>query len=379
MLVNAKNLPHPSQDSSIKYWLALKLIPRLSIERKLHLVNSFGLAKLFERTPILSSLTLSEKQRTCITSPDWHKINAIIVASEQCDSTLIGFDDEKYPSRLKQIYDPPLVLFAQGNASLLQRPQLAIVGSRNTTVIGRENAFNFAFQLAKHNVVITSGLALGVDAAAHRGVLHAAGSTIAVVATGLDRVYPARHKKLANDIINQHGLIISEFLPGTPPKAGLFPRRNRLISGLCSGVLVVEATLKSGSLITARCAIEQNREVFALPGSINNPQSKGCHWLIKQGAKLVDDIADIMEELNISEKNGLNLAVKQDKDQELTKSQNEDLFNDPLLASVGYEITPVDTVVSRSKLPTEVVLTRLTLLELRGLVSAVPGGYLRLD
>ncbi|MFT6208230.1 MAG: DNA processing protein, partial [Colwellia sp.] len=232
-------------------------------------------------------------------------------------------------------------------------------------------------QLANAGLVVTSGLALGIDGAAHQGTLSAGGKTIAVVATGLDQVYPVRHRLLAKNILDNDGAIISEFPPNTPPKPGYFPKRNRLISGLSVGVLVVEATIKSGSLVTARCAIEQNRDVFAIPSTINNPQAKGCHWLIKQGAKLVDNIADIVDELDLLPQRGLHLTINKEKEQRLEKSQKQHLFNDSLLASVGYEITPVDMVVSRSKLPIDVVLTRLTMLELKGLVATVPGGYLR--
>ena len=190
-------------------------------------------------------------------------------------------------------------------------------------------------------------------------------------------MYPARHRLLAKNILDNEGAIVSEFSPGTPPKPGYFPKRNRIISGLSLGVLVVEATIKSGSLVTARCAIEQNREVFAIPSTINNLQAKGCHWLIKQGAKLVDNVADIVDEIELLPQTGLNLSINIEKDQALEESQKQHLFNESLLASVGYEITPVDIVISRSKLPIDVVLTRLTILELKGLVATVPGGYLR--
>ena len=196
---------------------------------------------------------------------------------------------------LKEIYDPPLVLFIRGNVDLLTLPKIAMVGSRNATISGREIAHKFAGELSE-KFVVTSGMALGIDAQAHLGALHQKGYTIAVVATGLDITYPARHKTLQKNIIANSGLIISEFAPGMAPKAGHFPKRNRLISGLSSGVVVVEASLKSGSLITARCALEQGREVFAVPSSIYNAQAKGCHWLIQQGAKLVEGIADIVEE-----------------------------------------------------------------------------------
>jgi len=369
-----------SPRSSIHYWLALKLVPRLAIHKKLRLVKAVGLPQLFSLSANdLIAYKLSQKQQKSITSPDWLKVEKIISLSLACQSEIIGFDDEHYPDLLKEIYDPPLVLFVKGNIKLLGRYQIAIVGSRNSSASGRDNAFQFAHQLVQHDFIITSGLALGIDAAAHKGTLNGQGGTIAVVATGLDSVYPARHKTLAKDIVTHNGLLISEFIPGTLPKAGHFPKRNRIISGLSLGVLIVEATIKSGSLITARCAMEQNREVFAIPSTIKNPQARGCHWLIKQGAKLVEEIADIVEEINIPMKSSLNLNRNNNKEGDTEENQNQDLFNDSLLASVGYEITPVDIVVSRSKLPTDVVLTRLTMLELRGLVSAVPGGYLRVN
>jgi len=364
------------------YWLAVKFIPRLAIHKKLHLVNSIGLMELFSSAAALSSFNLTDKQQQAISSPDWQKIDKIIQNSQLCDCDIICFDDKDYPYLLKQIYDPPLVLFTKGDSKLLAKPQIAMVGSRGASPIGLENAFNFAYELAQRDVVISSGLALGIDAQAHKGALASKGKTIAVVATGLDRVYPSRHKKLEQDILNNGGLIVSEFVPGTAPKAGFFPKRNRIISGLSYGVLVVEATIKSGSLITARCALEQNREVFAIPSSINNPQGKGCHWLIKQGAKLVEEYNDIIEDLNLPIKSGLHLNLSTQKENipqhsKEKKNQSEGLFNEPLLDSVGYEITPIDAVVSRSKLPIDVVLTQLTILELKGLVSAVPGGYLR--
>lgn len=372
--------------SNIHYWLALKLVPRLAIHKKIALVNTYGITALFS-SQTLSTLSLehrlSPKQLSAFKQPNWLLIDEVINNTNNCNSEIITFDDPLYPRLLKQIYDPPLVIFIQGNKQLLNQNQLAIVGSRSASVNGREAAFVFAQQLSEMGLVVTSGLALGIDAAAHKGSLITSVGTIAVVATGLDKVYPARHRALAQQIISQHGAIISEFLPGTLPKAGHFPKRNRIISGLSLGVLVVEAALKSGSLITARCALEQNRDVFSIPSTINNPQAKGCLWLIKQGAKLVEDVADITEELTCINKSELYLdkqselqeAVNKGIDQ---KSQNKSLCVDELLASVGFEVTPVDKVVSRSKLPVEEVLTRLTMLELSGLVAAVPGGYLRL-
>ena len=376
--------------SNVEYWLALKLVPRLAIHKKIILVETFGLSALFSvnnKPSILSSANnLSVKQLCAFQQPDWQKITQIIQASTACNSAIVCFDDTGYPQLLKEIYDPPLVFFIQGNISLLNASQIAVVGSRSSSVGGRDTAFTLCQQLAQQNFVITSGLALGIDAAAHRGAISYPNSTIAVVATGLDQVYPARHKTLAQQIITCGGAIISEFLPGTQPRAGHFPKRNRLISGLSLGVLVVEAELKSGSLITARCALEQNREVFAIPSSIENKQAKGCHWLIKQGAKLVEQCADIIDEFAFTEQRGLHfnngtqrqkLAVQGTLDG-LGEIKQKDLCNDELLDNVGFEITPVDKVVSRSGLPVEEVLTRLTMLELDGLVSAIPGGYIRI-
>jgi DNA processing protein len=376
------------QKSNIHYWLALKLVPRLATHKKLALVDSYGLTALFSLTksspsPLTSANNLTAKQIAAFHQPDWPFIDNVICASKASGSLIIAFDDEQYPKQLKQIYDPPLVLFAKGDMQLLNKMQIAIVGSRAASVNGREIAFDIAQQLSKQGVVVTSGLALGIDAAAHKGALTTITGTIAVVATGLDKVYPAKHKPLAKQIQANNGVIISEFLPGTSPKAGHFPKRNRIISGLSQGVLVVEAALNSGSLITARCALEQNRDVFAVPSSINNPQGKGCHWLIKQGAKLVEYAADIIEELSTDACSELHLNHEQQTlvnsvAIKVEKNLNKDLCVDALLASVGFEITPVDKVVSRSKLPIEEVLTRLTMLELSGLVAAVPGGYLRL-
>lgn len=212
---------------------------------------------------------------------------------------LVTLADSYYPKSLLEITDPPPVLYAKGKLGLLNQPSIAIVGSRNATSQGEENAEAFAKGLSSFGLCIVSGLALGVDGAAHRGALQANGSTIAVAATGLDIVYPSKHLDLAHQIA-KHGLLISEFALGETSKPQNFPRRNRLISGLSLGCLVVEASLQSGSQITARLATEQGREVFVIPGSIHSPTSKGCHQLIKQGAKLVDNLQDIIEDLNLA-------------------------------------------------------------------------------
>ena len=361
-----------------RLWLALKLVPRLAVAHKIALVEKYTLERLFFDSDLVSSLPLQPAQANGFLSPKWQKIDDILTSVTSADAEMLCFDDNAYPPQLKEIHDPPLVIFVRGDKSLLSKPQIAIVGSRNATVYGLDAAKNFATEICQLGFIVTSGLAIGIDAHAHKAAVDAKGHTVAVIATGIDKDYPARNKALAHNIITNAGVVLTEFLPGTPPKPGHFPKRNRIISGLSVAVLVIEATIKSGSLITAKSALDQNREVYALPGSIHNPQARGCHWLIKQGAKLVESAADIEEELGGIVNFGLNLNKINNKENSSKKSCIEDLSNDPLLASVGYEITPVDKVVSRSKLPTDVVLTRLTMLELRGLVTAVPGGYLKI-
>lgn len=363
---------------NLHFWLALKLIPRLSIKKKIKLVEKFGLSSLFNSPPSQKVLSITDKQYHALIKPNWDYINNIVSQSNKVNAQIITFDDVCYPRLLKEIYDPPLVLFLLGNAELLNHDQVAIVGSRGASVYGREKAYSFAFQLSRLSITVTSGLALGIDASAHSGALTQLGKTIGIIACGIDIIYPLRHRALYREIIEQGGAIVTEFLPGIQPKPGHFPKRNRLISGMSKGVLVVEAEVKSGSLVTAKNAIEQNRDVFAIPGSIDHHLSKGCHLLIKQGAKLVEELADIIEEINFSPNIGLNYNCEAYKKLDSKKNRAQDLYNDPLLASVGYETTPVDKVVSRCKRPIEEVLTRLTMLELRGLVSAVPGGYLKL-
>lgn len=241
-------------------------------------------------------LSMSGSNQAALESPDEARLDRDLAWLAGRGHELLAYTDPRYPQRLREISASPPALFCIGDVNLLDTPQLAIVGARSATAAGLENAQAFAEALASRGLVITSGLALGIDGAAHRGALAAGGGTIAVCGTGLDRVYPAQHRDLAHAIAG-HGLLISEFLPGTPPKAEHFPRRNRLISGLALGVLVVEAARESGSLITARLAADQGREVFAIPGSIHNPLARGCHQLIRQGAKLVETVDDVFVEL----------------------------------------------------------------------------------
>lgn len=361
-----------SQDDA-KLWLALQAIPGLSCQRALALVARFGLSQLFQlATSELHALALKPPQIQAIKHPDWQGFNAHIEWVKQHDASVLCYTDTRYPAQLKEIASPPLVLFAQGDLGLLQQPQIAVIGSRHSTHYGREKAQLFARQLSQQGLVITSGLALGIDANAHQGALLAQGGTIAVLGSGLANVYPKRNMALAADI-RQKGLIISEFWPNSPPLAKHFPRRNRIISGLSLGTLVIEASLKSGSLITAKYALEQNREVFALPGSIDNAQACGCHWLIKQGAKLVTETADIMDELQL-------IMSPQPQQLALTEEKNtgNTLPFPTLLDSVGFEATSIDLVVERSGEPVHLVQTQLLELELDGWIAQVPDGYVRL-
>ena len=289
----------------------------------------------------------------------------------QENNHVLTFDDDYYPRQLKEIADPPPLLFVRGNPLLLAQRQLAIVGSRNPSSSGIDTAFEFAKTLSNHGFVITSGLALGIDAASHRGALAAGNFTIAVAGTGLDRIYPARHKDLATEIVKT-GAIISEFPPGTTAKANHFPRRNRIISGLCQGLLVVEAAKESGSLITARMALEQNREVFAIPGSIHNPLARGCNALIRQGAKLVETTQDILEELHqYYQEDATNPAIHIES--------TLDLEQQTLLNHVQFSPTSIDNLVQIIGNSAEIISSMLLILELQGYLEATAGGcYLRI-
>ncbi|QIZ78939.1 DNA-protecting protein DprA [Ferrimonas lipolytica] len=276
---------------------------------------------------------------------------------------IIPITANSYPESLLNIDDAPLLLFAQGNIDCIAQPSIAMVGARNASAAGRELAYSWANQLAGAGWGVTSGLALGIDGACHQGALDSGGSTIAVLGSGLSNIYPKRHQALAQRIIDQ-GVLLSEYWPAQGPLKHHFPQRNRIVSGLSYGLVVVEAGLKSGSLISARLAAEQGREVFAVPGSVHDNGRHGCHWLIQQGAKLVTDPVDIIEELAPQWRFQPSLLATQ-------------LPPSTLLDSVGYEVTPVDIVVQRSELPVEVVITQLIEMELDGLVVAVPGGYVR--
>jgi DNA processing protein len=286
---------------------------------------------------------------------------------------LISFNDVRYPALLKQIADPPPLLYVNGDPDFLLQPQLAMVGSRNPTASGERTARDFARYLADAGITITSGLASGIDGACHEGALKGLAGTIALVAHGLDKVYPASHHRLAAAIA-EHGAIVSEMPIGTEPQRGLFPRRNRIISGLSLGTLVVEAALRSGSLITARHAMEQGREVFAIPGSIHNPLARGCHSLIRQGAKLVETADDILEELSPH----LSQTQPADKPAKTPLTQAElDPDHQKLLKCLDFEPRPIDSIVTCSGFSAAEVASMLLILELEGSIVCKNGHYAR--
>ncbi|WP_413700862.1 DNA-processing protein DprA [Psychromonas sp. KJ10-10] len=279
--------------------MVLDAIPALQKRSIFKLLSKHPLAELLQ-LPIttLESYRLKENQINALLHPDWGQIEENISWIDEAQNKhIICFDDSRYPALLKEISNPPLLLYLHGDYRLLNSPQIALVGSRNCTPYGQEKSYQFVAELAKAGFTVTSGLALGIDGYAHQGALDNHGKTIAVLGTGLNNIYPKRHMKLAQ-WVSEEGLLISEFWPNTAPIPSNFPRRNRIISGLSLGLLVVEASKRSGSLITARYATEQNRELFALPGSIDNSQACGCHQLIQQGAKLVTNINDIAEEFS---------------------------------------------------------------------------------
>ncbi len=374
--------------TELQAWLRLTLSPGVGNDTARKLLAAFGSAQaVFSQSRESLRQLGSDKLARAIadvppqlaallqTTLDW------LQAGD--DRSIVTLGDEGYPASLLDIEDPPLMLYMLGaqvkrsSAAIktvaITPVNLAIVGSRNPTPQGELNARQFARAFGEQGLCVVSGLALGIDGAAHDGVLLGGGTTIAVVGTGLDRVYPKKHLELAHRIAQQ-GMIISEFPLGTPPLNANFPKRNRIISGLSQGVLVVEAALKSGSLITARLATEQGKDVFAIPGSIHSPQSRGCHWLIKQGAKLVETAQDVLEELKIPTVGG----------PESDESGDDSGYNDEvgetgpsdhaLIKALGFDVVSLDALQARTGLPTPELQAKLLELELDGVVTRLPGG-----
>ncbi|QQX80349.1 DNA-protecting protein DprA [Shewanella sp. KX20019] len=321
------------------------------------------------------ALPLPESLLNANLTPDYSLVDIALAWQQQSElNHLVCLSDPLYPPMLKQISDPPTVLFIKGNINSLLRPGIAIVGSRNATPGGLKMAYSLSSQLAAHHLSIVSGMALGIDGAAHQAAIDNRGASIAVLGTGVEVIYPKRHRSIYHDIQND-GCVLSEFWPQVKPFSGNFPKRNRIISGLTIGTLVVEASLKSGSLISARLANEQGREVFAVPGSVLSGQSVGCHQLLRDGAKLVESVGDILEEVAVLSAFHLEEVMACHHIEEEIVS---DLPFASLLASVSYETTTIDDVVEHSGKAIELVLEQLLELELQGWVTAVPGGYVRL-
>jgi len=350
---------------SLSSWLRLTLSSGIGGETQRKLLAAFGLPEAIFSAG-LSALRGVIGDKACKLLLDTNNETAVATAMQWPngnDQFIVTLGDPEYPQSLLEIADPPILLYVRGRPELLNCPVLSIVGSRSPTPQGVLNAERFAAAFSEAGLVIASGMALGIDAAAHRGALLAGGDTIAFVGTGIDRVYPARNRDLALEI-GSKGCMVSEFPIGTPVSAANFPRRNRLIAGISRGVLVIEAAVESGSLITARLAGEQGRDVFAIPGSIHSPQSRGCHQLIKQGAKLVETAQDVLEELSW-------------RFQPITaeaRNVEGDGIHDVLLPLMGFEPCGLDELASRSGLATDLLSVALLHLELDGRIASLPGG-----
>ncbi|RBW44005.1 DNA-protecting protein DprA [Psychromonas sp. B3M02] len=349
--------------------MALDAIPALQKRKIFTLLSHYSIQSLFQlNAKQLAALKLNEQQIDAFLHPNQKHIQQCLSWHQPTlNQYIISYDDPEYPALLKQISSAPLLLFVKGNIKLLNAPQVAIVGSRSCTPYGQEKAHDLAQQLSDSGITVTSGLAIGVDGMAHRGALKRRGSTIAVLGTGLNNIYPKRHFELAQQVSEQ-GLLISEFWPDTPAYPSNFPRRNRIVSGLSLGTLVIEASLKSGSLITARYANEQNREVFALPGSIDNPQACGCLKLIQQGAKLVLDCNDIINEFPALQ---LPQIATEDSTPPVSKQS-------PLVALIDYNLTSFETLLARSGLDVVSLQNQLIELEINGIITVQPQGYTKL-
>ncbi|SFR65694.1 DNA protecting protein DprA [Marinobacter daqiaonensis] len=382
-------------------WLILGMLPRFSGKRWLAVCDAFSDPLEFLAA---SSAThkafgvgaearaiLSAWQRADLDFAPLARIASVLLDCHERRIQLLGWGDPRYPEPLRHIPDAPAVLYARGRVEQLCCPQVAIVGSRNATRAGLDHAYRFAGALTERGYAVTSGLALGVDGAAHAGALAAGGDTVAVVGTGVDVLYPQAHGALTGQIVNK-GVLVSEYPPGTQPRSGHFPRRNRIISGLSRGVLVVEAGLRSGSLITARLALEQGRDVFAIPGSIHNPMARGCHELIRQGARLVETVDDIEEELSVWWADSPVSPVPEPDPPE-TASSGSPMTDDSqtpvpeylddreiaVLKALGFDPCSTDQLCSATGLPADQLMQSLLLLEMEGLVESAPGGFQRMS
>jgi DNA processing protein len=362
-----KDIGNPQE---LAHWIRLEQTPGVGSETARKLLAAFGLpGNVFSASPAKLRQCVSERIAEALVAPPSDavriQIDKTLAWAEQPGNRVITLGEEDYPAALLDIPDPPFMLYAKGRTELLRSAAVAVVGSRNATAQGVTNAEKFSEALSRAGLTIVSGQALGIDAAAHEGGLRGPGSTVAVIGTGADIVYPARNRALAHRIAVE-GCIISEYALGTPPAACNFPRRNRIISGLSRGVLVIEAAAQSGSLITARMAGDQGRDVFAIPGSIHSPLSKGCHQLIRQGAKLVESAADILEEFGNHAQTQL-----------VAPSNASEPVAGPVLAAMGFDPVDIETLASRCQSDISIVTGELLKLELDGLVEMLSGGLYR--
>ena len=356
---------HPM--NHVASFLALNRMPGIGPRTVMSLLLRWPrLADLFQLSCAdLIESGLSVKLAQAISSFDHRQVEPDLLWQSKPGQTILTWDDPRYPALLREIHDPPFVLYVRGSLEALEQKTVSMVGSRQPSIMGEEIAFSFAADFARHQLAVVSGLALGIDACSHRGCLSQDGVTIAVMATGIDRIYPAAHRDLAEKICKK-GVLLSEFPLNTPPMSGHFPRRNRIISGLSSSTLVVEAAIRSGSLITARYAVEQNRDVLAVPGSIHHDLAKGCHYLLQQGACLVGSSRDVLDALGVAH-----------QDVGVTHSRTLARRNENLVQCIGFETTTIDQVVYRSGLSLNEILSKLSELEMLGDIQAVPGGYMR--
>ncbi|NLJ56507.1 MAG: DNA-protecting protein DprA [Firmicutes bacterium] len=353
-----------------KYYHALNLLPSLGPVRIKRLVQRFGTPEqVWQAVPRdlagVEGFTAALREKI---SREWQKVDPVQAWEKiiQQGYSFIVWEDSRYPLLLREIYDPPPLLYYRGNIDILNNSCLAVVGSRRHTVYGRENAYKFAYGLSKHGLTIVSGMARGIDTWAHKGVFEARGKTAAILGCGLDICYPPENKAVKKNIEN-FGVLVSEFPPGYKPLPSNFPRRNRIISGLSLGTLVIEAGEKSGALITADFALEQGREVFAIPGGIASPYSRGCHKLIKEGAKLVEKIEDILEEISVT-KSVKDVSPPQEK-QDFSPEEKK------LLQYIPFEPLALEELVVFSKMPPATLNALLLELELKGAIKQLPGKY----
>jgi DNA processing protein len=380
----SSDLPHTTLAT-----MAILQLPNIGCARYWQLIKRFGSVSALLQLSDAEQALAFQAETSCVwrsfcetpkESTLGQTLHRILESLKRLDIQVLACGDDNYPQLLQQISKPPALLYLRGDSACLELPQLGVVGSRRPTPVGLSNAHDFSAYLAAQGFVITSGLALGVDTAAHRGALQGGGKTLAVLGTGIDCIYPRQNRLLADDIVGSGGLIVSEFALGTTARPGNFPQRNRIISGLSLGVLVVEAAEKSGSLITARLASEQGREVFALPGSIHCPVSRGCNGLIRQGATLVESAEHIVTELHgmlALKSEQLSLLPTHGEANDSSTAASHTVVQTKLLDALGYEATSLDELASRSEVEIGTLLAELMALELNGIVSQVATGYLR--